>query len=85
MTKEFSYGLQYYFQTHPSTNTGYSLSFGGLSNQATTTTNTSGTHSTTAATGAFPLNMAVLAGTGLGLAWVAGSQDIAVLLSALAV
>ena len=38
LTKEFSYGLQYYFQTHPSTNTGYSLSFGGLSNPATTTT-----------------------------------------------
>ncbi len=82
LTKEFSYGLQYYFQTHPSNNTGYSLSFGGLSNQVSTTTNSSGTSSSTVA-GAFPLSLAQ-AGGGLGLAWVAGSQDIAVLLSALA-
>ncbi len=83
LTREFSYGLQYYFQTHPSNNTGFSLSSGGLSNSTTTTTNSSGTSSSTAS-GAFPINIGSAAGSGLGLAWVAGSQDIAVLLSALA-
>ena len=38
LNKDFSYGLQYYFQTHPSTNTGYSLSFGGLSNTGASST-----------------------------------------------
>ncbi len=84
LTKDFSYGLQYYFQSHPSTNAGYSLSFGGLSNTATTTTNTSGGTSPAAATGQFPLNIGSVAGSGLGLGWVANSQNLAVLLSALA-
>ena len=42
LTKDFAYGLQYYFQTHPNSGAGYSLSFGGLSNASTT--NTSGIH-----------------------------------------
>ena len=84
LTKDFTYGLQYYYQTHPSNNTGYSLSFGGLSNVSSTTT-TSATGATTApgATGAFPINIGTVAGAGLGLAWVANAQNIAVLLSAL--
>jgi general secretion pathway protein D len=84
LTKDFSYGLQYYFQTHPNTNTGYSLSFGGLSNQATTTTNASGSTSLPSPTGAFPLDIGSAAGAGIGLAWVASAQNLAVLLSALA-
>ena len=84
LTKDFSFGLQYYFQTHPATNTGYSLSFGGLSNSTTSTTSTSGTTSGTSATGAFPINIGSAAGAGLGLAWVANAQNIAILLSAIA-
>ncbi len=84
LTKDFSYGLQYYFQTHPSTNTGFSLSSGGLSNSATTTTNPSGGTSPPAVAGQFPLNIGSVAGAGLGLAWVANSQNIAALLSAVA-
>ena len=81
LTKDFSYGVQYYFQTHPSTNTGYSLSFGGLSNQASTTTGTS--TSTTTPGGGFPLNIGGVQPTGIALAWVANTQNIAALLSAL--
>jgi general secretion pathway protein D len=84
LTKEFSYGLQYYFQTHPSTNAGFSLSSGGLSNSTTTTTNASGGTSAPAVSGQFPINIGTAAGAGLGLAWVANSQNIAVLLSAVA-
>ena len=84
LTKDFSYGLQYYFQTHPSTNAGYSLSFGGLSNSSTTTTNASGGTSPPSIAGQFPINIGSVAGSGLGLAWVANSQNIAALLSALA-
>ncbi len=81
LTKDFTYGIQYYYQTHPSTNTGYSLSFGGLSNSTTTTTTTSGATQPATATGAFPLNIGTVAGAGLGLAWVANAQNIAALLS----
>ena len=82
LTKDFTYGVQYYYQTHPSTNTGYSLSFGGLSNvSSTTTTSATGATSPTSATGAFPLNIGTVAGAGLGLAWVANAQNIAALLS----
>jgi len=82
LTKDFSYGVQYYFQTHPSTNTGYSLSFGGLSNQGSTTTGTS--TSTTTPAGVFPLNIGGVQPAGIALAWVANTQNIALLLSALA-
>jgi general secretion pathway protein D len=82
LTKDFTYGVQYYYQTHPSTNTGYSLSFGGLSNvSSTTTTSTTGATSAPSATGAFPLNIGTVAGAGLGLAWVANAQNIAALIS----
>ena len=82
LTKDFTYGVQYYYQTHPSTNTGYSLSFGGLSNvSSTTTTSATGATTPTSATGAFPLNIGTVAGAGLGLAWVANAQNIAALLS----
>ena len=83
LTKDFSYGLQYYYQTHPSNNTGYSLSFGGLSNVSTTTTSASGATTPAGAASAFPLNIGSVAGAGLGVAWVANAQNIAVLLSAL--
>ncbi|MGO9018877.1 MAG: type II secretion system secretin GspD [Syntrophobacteraceae bacterium] len=82
LTKDFSYGLQYYFQTHPNTNTGYGLSFGGLSNQAATTT--SGTSTSTTPTGAFPISIGSLAGAGVAMSWVANAQNLAFLLSALA-
>ncbi len=81
LTKDFTYGVQYYYQTHPSTNTGYSLSFGGLSNVSTTTTSTTGATTSPTATGAFPLNIGTVAGAGLGLAWVANAQNIAALIS----
>ncbi|MGC8490432.1 MAG: type II secretion system secretin GspD [Syntrophobacteraceae bacterium] len=79
LTKQFQFGLQYYFQTHPATNTGLGVSFGGLSNQATT----SGTTTTTTASGAFPINLGAVAGSGIALDWVANAQNLAVLLSAL--
>ncbi len=83
LTKDFSYGLQYYFQTHPNTNTGYGLSFGGLSNQAANTT-ASSTTSSTFAPGAFPISIGSIAGAGVAMSWVANAQNLAFLLSALA-
>ncbi len=77
LTKQFQFGLQYYFQTHPATNTGYGVSFGGLSNQPY------GTTSTTFPSGAFPINLGAVAGPGVALDWVANAQNLAVLLAAL--
>ncbi len=87
LTKDFAYGLQYYFQTHPSTGAGYSLSFGGLSNA--TTTNTSGSTNAPSSIGnVISQTIGTVAssatGPGLGLGWVANSQSIAALLSAVA-
>jgi general secretion pathway protein D len=79
LTKEFSFGLQYYFQTHPGTGAGYSLSFGGLSN-ATTVSSTVGTGTI----GQVITQAIGTAAPGIGAAWVANAQNIAVLLSALA-
>jgi len=79
LTKEFSFGLQYYFQHNPVNNTGVSLSFGGF---PTTTTNTSTTTTTTSAL-PFPLSISSVAPSGIAAAWVANSGNIAVLLSAL--
>ncbi|SPJ14578.1 General secretion pathway protein D [Syntrophobacter sp. SbD2] len=88
LTKDFAYGLQYYFQTHPSTGAGYSLSFGGLSNATpTTTTPTSGT-SPQSIGNVISQTIGTVAqsatGTGIGMGWVANSQSIAALLSAVA-
>ena len=89
LTKDFAYGLQYYFQTHPSSGAGASISFGGLSN-STTSTNSSGTSvSATSPIGSIiTQTIGTVAtsstGTGLGVGWVANSQNIAVLLSAVA-
>jgi general secretion pathway protein D len=80
LTKEFSFGLQYYFQNHPQTNTGYSLSFGGF---PSTTTNTSLTTTTTNSALPFPLSIGSVAPAGIAAAWVANAGNIAVLLSAL--
>jgi general secretion pathway protein D len=80
LNKQFQYGLQYYFQTHAKTNTGFGTSFGGLSNQGT---NSSSTTSTTTTTGAFPINLGAISGAGIALDWVANSQNLAVLLSAI--
>ena len=80
LNKQFQFGLQYYFQTHPATNTGFGASFGGLSNQGT---NSSSTTSTTTTTGAFPINLGAISGAGIALDWVANSQNLAVLLSAI--
>jgi general secretion pathway protein D len=86
LTKDFAYGLQYYFQTHPSTGAGASLSFGGLSNA--TTTNTVGTTTPQTIGNVITQTIGSVAatttGTGLGVGWVANSQNIAALLSAVA-
>jgi len=88
LTKDFAYGVQYWYQTHPSTGAGASLSFGGLSNA--TTTNTSATPSSASSIGnIISQTIGTVAtlptgGTGLGLGWVANSQNIAALLSAVA-
>jgi len=87
LTKDFAYGLQYYFQTHPSSGAGYSLSFGGLSNASTT--NTSGVTNPPSQIGnVISQTIGTVAssatGPGLGLGWVANSQSIAALLSAVA-
>ena len=90
LTKEFAYGLQYYFQTHPNSGAGASISFGGLSNATTTNTVSTTTPQSSIgnvinqAIGTVGLNPMSLGGTGLGLGWVANSQDIAVLLGAVA-
>jgi general secretion pathway protein D len=78
LTKQFQFGLQYYFQTHPATNTGFGVSFGGLSNQQSSSTTT-----TTTTSGAFPINLGAIASSGVALDWVANAQNLAVLLSAL--
>ncbi len=80
LTKDFQFGLQYYFQTHPSTNTGFGVSFGGLSNQQ----NSSSTTTTTTQSGAFPINLGTVAQSGVALDWVSEAQNLAVLLSAIA-
>jgi general secretion pathway protein D len=83
LNKEFQYGLQYWFQTHASNQTGFGTSFGGLSNVSTSTTQT--TTSTilgqTAASG-FP-NIGALAGAGVALGWIANAQNFAVFLNLL--
>ncbi|MDR3557240.1 MAG: type II secretion system secretin GspD [Syntrophobacteraceae bacterium] len=81
LNKQFQFGLQYYFQTHPATNTGFGTSFGGLSNQGTNSSTS--TTSTTTTTGAFPINLGAISGAGIALDWVANSQNLAVLLSAI--
>ncbi|MDR3569228.1 MAG: type II secretion system secretin GspD [Syntrophobacteraceae bacterium] len=78
LTKQFQFGLEYYFQTHPATNTGFGVSFGGLSNQAASSSTT-----TTTTAGAFPINLGAIASSGVALDWVANAQNLAVLLSAL--
>jgi general secretion pathway protein D len=80
LTKDFSFGLQYYFQTHPKSGAGYNLSFGGLSGSTTT----SSTSSTGTVGNYITQNIGTIAGSGIGAAWVANSQNIAVLLSAIA-
>ncbi len=82
LTKEFSYGLQYYYQTHPSTGTGASISFGGLS-QVPTTTSTSTAPTSGSIGSVITQTIGAAAGSGIGLAWVANAQNVAVLLSAL--
>ena len=90
LTKDFAYGLQYYFQTHPSTGAGASLSFGGLSNftSSTNTTSSTSTGTTSPIGNVITQTIGTVAqsatGTGLGVGWVANSQNIAALLSAVA-
>jgi general secretion pathway protein D len=81
LTKDFSFGLQYYFQTHPSSGAGYSLSFGGLSTATTSSTSTS---STSTIGNIITQSIGSVSPAGLGAAWVANTQNVAVLLSALA-
>lgn len=88
--KEFQYGLQYFFQTHPETHTGFGVSFGGLSNSGTTSTSATTTllPSSSAvplaaqAASAFP-DIGGLAGAGVALSWIANAQNLAIFLTAL--
>jgi general secretion pathway protein D len=91
LTKDFAYGVQYWYQTHPGTGAGGSLSFGGLSSATTSTTSSSSSTTSTSTssigsviTQAIGTVASTSTGTGLGLGWVANSQNIAVLLSAVA-
>lgn len=84
LNKDFAFGVEYYYQTHPKTNTGVGLSLGGLSNVASTsTTSSSSVTTTTYSSSAFPINIGEIAGSGLGVAWVSSSQNFAVLLNML--
>jgi general secretion pathway protein D len=84
LNKDFSFGLQYYFQTHPNTGAGYSLSFGGLSNAAATTTSSTASTGTVGGTIGNVISQSIgAAAPGIGAGWVANAQNIAVLLSAL--
>jgi general secretion pathway protein D len=82
LTKEFSQGIQYFFSQHPG-QTGFNVSFGGLTNTGATTTQTVGTTTTTLFSPGFP-DIGSIAGQGIGLSWVANAQNLAVFLSALA-
>jgi general secretion pathway protein D len=84
LTKDFSYGLQYFFMHNPQTNTGFGLSFGGLTNNPSTSTTSSTTTGATFSPGQFPIDIGGLAGQGVAMSWVASAQDLAVLLTALA-
>lgn len=84
LTKEFAYGLQYYFQTHPSSGAGASISFGGLSNAVTSSSTTATVPIGNVITQTIGTVAASATGTGLGVGWVANSQNIAALLSAVA-
>ncbi|SPF51699.1 General secretion pathway protein D [Syntrophobacter sp. SbD1] len=82
LTKDFEFGLQYWFQQHPQSQTGYGISFGGLSNNTTV--------SSASTVSNFPPNLGALsAASGLtqagsiAMSWVANSQNAAVLLQAL--
>jgi general secretion pathway protein D len=81
LTKEFSYGLQYFFKQ--SQNKGFGLSFGGLSNSGTVTgTDTSG--NVTSTTAPFPPDLGALSGAGLALSWVNSAQNFAAVLTLIA-
>jgi general secretion pathway protein D len=90
LTKDFAYGVQYWYQTHPGTGAGGSLSFGGLSSVTTSTNTTSSTTANATSSIGSVITQAIgtvaasPAGTGLGLGWVANAQNAAALLSAVA-
>ncbi|MEM5789789.1 MAG: hypothetical protein AAGU11_20935, partial [Syntrophobacteraceae bacterium] len=78
LTKDFQYGIQYFFQTNPQNQTGFGLSFGGLgAGSVVSGTGTGATTTTTTTTPVFP-NIGALAGpSGLALSWIANAKDLA--------
>jgi general secretion pathway protein D len=83
LTKDFKYGIQYWFQTHPQNQAGFGVSFNGLSNNTTAATTVAG--STTAAattTTGFP-NLGALASSGIAMSWIANARDLAIFINAL--
>ncbi len=79
LTKDFSYGLQYFFQTHPQSQTGFGLSLGGLANAPHSTS------TTTTSTGNYiPVDLGAAAGQGVAFSWLASAKDLGLLLTALA-
>jgi len=75
LTKEFSYGLQYFLQKQGG---GFGLSFGGLGPGGTVS------GSTTTSTTPYPPVLSTLSGAGVAMSWVANAQNVAVLLSLIA-
>lgn len=88
LTKEFQYGLQYYFQAKQN-GTGFGLAFGNQNATSTTTTITTSAASSLVGQAAssivpsIPTGLATIAGKGLAMGWVASAQDLAFFLQAL--
>jgi general secretion pathway protein D len=82
LNKEFQYGLQYWYQTHPQNQTGLGASFGGLSNTAVSSTTSTSSTVTQTTSGGFP-NLGSLSGAGMALSWVANAQNFAAFLNML--
>lgn len=87
LTKEFQFGLKYWFQQNPSSPNGFGISFRDPLGQAAaaTTAASSSSTSTTASSlaGSIPFIGAIGGATGLGLGWIAGTQDLAVFINLL--
>jgi len=82
LTKEFQYGLQYWFQTHAYDQKGFGASFGGLSNVSTSQATTSSLVTQTTGGTGFP-NLGALSGAGVALSWIASAENFAVFLNLL--
>ena len=81
LTKDLSYGLQYFFQQNPQYQTGsFGFSSGGLANAPP-----SSVSSTTVTTGNYvPVDLGAAAGAGVALSWLSSTKNFGALLTALA-